>query len=144
VKIVSPLPDEEPASVPQFPKWNRETHFAADVPSRTFSIICINDVACDSETLPICAIPQPVQTIREHSERTGHQKRAGQIVLKPESPTPRWVATRPRARERWAMKLAPAQQALFALCTSDCWPISATSPVRIRYPSLGSRTDRAK
>jgi hypothetical protein len=54
----------------------------------TFSIICINDVACDSETLPICAIPQPVQTIREHSERTGHQKRAEQNCPETREPNP--------------------------------------------------------
>ena len=35
VKIVGPTPDKKPTSQPQFPKWNRENHFAADVPSPT-------------------------------------------------------------------------------------------------------------
>ena len=32
---------------------------------------------------------------------------------------------------------------LFGLCTCDCWQTSAARPVVIRYPSLGSYTDRA-
>ena len=35
VKIVGPTPDKKRTSEPQFPKWNRENHFAADVPSPT-------------------------------------------------------------------------------------------------------------
>jgi hypothetical protein len=31
----TPNPGKKPTSEPQFPKWNRENHFAADVPSPT-------------------------------------------------------------------------------------------------------------